>query len=231
MELLAYWRIIRRYLWLVLLVLGVTLAGSLALGALRPRQPLYSASVRFTVGVVPEQGNGEYFTYDRYYTWLASEYLVDDLSEVVRSQSFAAAVSGELNSRGITVAPGEISGATVPVKQHRLLTLSVTGTDPARLQAIAEAAAKVLRERNREFLAQLSSENAEVRVIDLPAVGPVPPSLRERLDLPLRLVLALVAGIGLAFLLDYLDDSIRGGADLQALRLPLLAALPRQRRR
>ena len=231
MELREYWRIVLRYAWLVVLVVLMTLAFSLASRWLRPVPQLYSASVRLTVGVVPERSEGQYYTYDRYYTWLASEYLVDDLSEVVRSTAFAAAVSEELGEQGIVVPGGMIGGITMPTKQHRLLTLTMTGTDPTQLQAIAEAAARVLRERNREFLAQLGSENATVHVIDPPSVGPVPPSLKARLDLPLRLILALTAGIALAFLFDYLDDSVRDERDLRSLELPLLASLPKRSRR
>lgn len=227
MELREYYRILRRYAWLILLVMAVTAVSSLALKALRPAPQGYSASLRVTVGMEPEDGRGEYYTYDRYYTWLASEYLVDDLSEVVRSAAFANAVSEELASRGLAVHPGEIGGSTVPVKQHRILTVSVGGGDPARVQAIAEAAATVLGERNAEFLAQLGSENAAIHVIDPPAVGPVPPSLRQRLDLPMRLALALVAAVALAFILDYADDSVRDSRDLRQLGLPLLASLPR----
>lgn len=229
MELRQYYRILRRYLWLIVLVVSTTAAVSLALRYVRPRQQGYSASMRFTVGVIPEDGGGRYYTYDRYYTWLASEYLVDDLSEVVRSGAFAAAVSEELSVQGIAVPPGAISGSTVPIKQHRILTINIGGGNPEQLGAIAEAAAKVLRERNREFLAQLSSENAAVYMIDAPAVYPVGASLRERLDLPLRLALALVAAVALAFVLDYIDDSVRGADDLRALGVPLLAALPRRR--
>jgi capsular polysaccharide biosynthesis protein len=227
MELREYWRIIRRYAWLIGLVLAVTLVATLALRLLHPAAPVYSATMRFTVGVVPEQGHGQFYTYDRYYTWLSSEYLIDDLSEVVRSAVFATAVSQELAAQGIAVPAGVISGSTQPGKLHRILTITITGSDPQRLTAIAAATAKVLSQRNREFLAQLMSENATVYLIDPPAVGPVPPSLKQRLDLPLRLALALVAGVALAFVLDYVDDSVRGEEDLQALGLPLLAGLPK----
>jgi len=227
MELREYWRIIRRYAWLIVLIVGVTLVLSLALRFLHPRQQAYAASMRFTVGIVPEEGDGQYYTYDRYYTWLASEYLVDDLSEVVRSGAFAAAVSEELAGQGITVPTGAISGSTVPVKQHRILTVTINGSDPQRLQAIAGATVKVLRERNKEFLAQLASENASVYLIDPPSVYPVPASLRERLDVPLRLILALFAAVALAFVLDYVDDSVRDERDLMALGSPLLVVLPR----
>ncbi len=50
---------------------------------------------------------------------------------------------------------------------------------------------------------------------------------REQLDLPLRVLLALAAGIGLAFLLDYLDTSVRERRDLEELGLPVLGEVSR----
>ena len=51
--------------------------------------------------------------------------------------------------------------------------------------------------------------------------------LRERLDLPLRLLLALAAGVALAFLLDYLDDSVRSAAELEEMGLAVVGEIPR----
>ena len=63
--------------------------------------------------------------------------------------------------------------------------------------SIANAAAQVLIQRNAEFMAQLGSENARAHLIDPPVVFPVGKSLTDRLDLPIRLGLALVAGVAL----------------------------------
>jgi capsular polysaccharide biosynthesis protein len=60
-------------------------------------------------------------------------------------------------------------------------------------------------------------------------VSPVPPSLTQRLDLPVRLLLALVAGVALAFLLDYLDNSVRGREELESLGIAVLAEIPGRR--
>ena len=116
MELRAYWSIIRRRWWLPV---GLALlVGALTLVMQRPWQPRpvsYSASMRFNVGIKPERIPGVY-TYDRYYTMLTSEYLVDDLGEIVRSQAFAGAVSQRLADQGITVPAGAIGASTQPGK-------------------------------------------------------------------------------------------------------------------
>jgi len=227
-ELRSYWAIIRRRWWLPVVLIALTALWWLV--ARRPWQPrpvTYATSLSFSVGVRPEPRTGDYYTYDRYYTWLASEYLVDDLSEVVRRSEFARAVSQRLADRGITVPPGAIQGSTQAGKLHRVLTLSITWGDPDQLAAIAEAAAAVLGEEAGAFLPQTMADDVEAHLIDRGAIVPVGPSPRERLDLPLRLFLGLVAGIALAFLLDYLDDSVRGPADLEALGITVVGEIPR----
>ena len=61
-------------------------------------------------------------------------------------------------------------------------------------------------------------------------VSPVGRPARDQLDLPLRVLLALAAGVGLAFLLDYLDRSVRERSDVEALGLPVLSEIPESNR-
>ncbi len=228
MELRAYWAIIRRRWWLPIVIVALTALWWLAAEQpWRPRARSYTTSLSFAVGVRPEPRAGDYYTYDRYYTWLAAEYLADDLSEIVRRSAFAAAVSQRLADQGITVPPGAIQGSTQAGKLHRLLTLSISWHDAGQLAAIADAAAQVLSEEAGAFLPQTLADEVEARLVDRGAIVPVTPGLRERLDLPLRLFLGLVAGLALAFLLDYLDDSVRGRADLEALGIAVMGEIPR----
>ncbi len=226
MELRQYWHVVWKRVWIVIVIVLVVFVASLALRATPP--PVYQATMRFLVGISPEERQGEYYTYDRYYTWLASEYLADDFSEVVKYSTFAQDVSARLaqGDSPLVVPPGVIQGATVAEKQHRILTLYLTWGDPDQLAAIAEAAAQVLQEEGPGYFAQVGVGGARMAVIDAPAVWPVPRSLRERLDLPLRLCLALLAGLALTFLLDYLDDTVRDRRELETMGLTVLAEIP-----
>jgi capsular polysaccharide biosynthesis protein len=230
MELRQYWHIVWKRVWIIVALLVVVLIGSLALRA--EPAPLYQATLRFTVGVPPESRTGDYYTYDRYYTWLTSEYIADDFSEVVKSQAFAEDVSAILAEKqeDFAVPAGAIQGSTVAEKQHRILTVRITWGDPGQLQAIAEAAEEALREKSGKYFAQLGSEGATVYVIDKSPPMAVGRSLRERLDLPIRLFLALLAGVALTFLLDYLDDTVRDGAELEAMGITVLGEIPRRSR-
>lgn len=230
MELRQYWHIVWKRVWIIIALLVVVLIGSLAL---HPKPaPLYQATMRFLVGVAPEARTGDYYTYDRYYTWLSTEYLADDLSEVVKYSAFADDVNAHLAQKGapITVLPGAIQGSTVAEKQHRILTLRISWGNADELAAIANAAAEVLPQNGPTYFAPIGVEQARFTLIDRPVVVPVGKSLRERLDLPIRLFLALLAGIALTFLLDYLDDTVRDQADLEAMGITVLGEISRRSR-
>jgi len=226
MELLAYWRIVRKRLWLVVVLVLVVAATLLMSGPAAPSG--YVANMRFVVGLKPEVPRDDGYTYDRYYTWLTAEYLLDDLAEVVKSQMFAADVAA---TSGIAIAPGAIQGATQAGKLHRILTITVGWYDAEQLANISNAIVQVLEQRGGRYFAQFSTDNAVLSLIDPPTISPVGRSLRQRLDVPLRLILALVAGLGLTFLLDYLDQTVRGRSDARSLGVPILAEIPPEPRR
>lgn len=223
-ELAVYWHILKRRAWLVVLAL-------LAFGAsyllVRPAAPSgYTAQMRFVVGITPEEQPAGTYTYDRYYTWLTAEYLLDDLAEVVKSQRFAQDVA---TISGLPVPVGAVQGATSAGKLHRILNVSLSWGDRAEIETLANAVVQALTVQGGAYFAQLGTKDAVIAVIDPPAIAPIGASLRQRLDLPLRLILALIIGVTLAFLADYIDPSIRQRADAAALGLPILGEIPARR--
>lgn len=230
MELRDYARVIGRYLWLIVVLAAVVGVGSWVFRA-RPA-PQYQVSVRFTIGVSAPPAT-QVFGYDPILTsYQASEYIRDDFVEIIQSDSFADDVNAQLMKMGVSgivVRKGNISGAIE--KQRRLMSMTTTWNNPEQVQKIADAAVKNLSENNAKYFAQLGAVGAAVAVIDKPVVSAVAPSLREQLDIPLRVALALLAGLALAFILDYLDTSIREARDAEALGLRVLGEIPSPRRR
>ena len=224
MELREYWQIVRRRLWIVVSLVFVVMAVS-ALVHTAPRTT-YQATMRFVVGLEPEAKTGAYYTYDRYYTWLTAEYLIDDAAALVRSGAFAEAVSEHLSDAGVRVPAGAIHGSTQAGQQHRILTVSVSWDDAEQLAQIANTVAVLLPEEIARHFAQVGTGGVHASPIDPPAVAAVGPSLRQKLDLPMRLVLALVAGLALAFALDYLDESVRDRRELEENGIAVLGEIP-----
>jgi len=228
MELRTYLRILKRWWWIPTGLVLLTLVFSLITMKPWQQQPTtYVMGMSFSVGVKPQQLPDQY-TYDGYYTALSSEYLIDDFSEIVKGSEFAGAVSQRLADEGIQVAPGQIQGSTQTGELHRILNVTITDGDPARVETIADAVAATMTEDADEFMPRLLEDQGAVYIVNRGGVAPIGPSLKQRLDLPLRLTLALLAGIGLAFLVNYLIPRIYTRQDMEALGLKVLAEIPRK---
>jgi len=225
MELKAYWHIILRRWWIIVILVVVVFAASLVL-APRPTTT-YTAVLKFTVGIGTAPLTSPYY-YSPYYDVLTSEYLTDDFAALVKSGLFAQDVSSCV---GQNVSAGLIQGIANTSKEHRILTLALSGGDEKQVTAIANCAAKVLREESAKYFAVLRVNGASFQLIEGPAITATTAGVRERIDLPIRLLLAAVAGIALAFLIDYLDDSVRGAHEVEQLGLTVLGEIPRAKRK
>jgi capsular polysaccharide biosynthesis protein len=232
MELRAYWTILWRRWWAVALPLLIVLAVGLLR---RPPPPVYTLTIGLLVDVpsLPAEQN---LTVDpRLTAPQAAEYLVDDFSTFVRGGEFARLVAARLPA-DLTGGVGQIASSTASQQQHRTVTMTISRGAPSdevarrELSAIAEAAVAALREDSPRYFARLNGQ-PEVRVIDGPHIGRVGAGLRDRLDLPLRVLLGLLGGMGLAFLLHYLDTRVYDAREVEALGLHVLAEVPRGVRR
>jgi len=232
-ELRCYIHIVKKRAWIPLFLVLIVIVGSLLQVSPAPQ---YSASMRFVVGLQPEPRTDGYYTYDRYYTWLTAEYLIDDLAEIVKSTAFALAVrekaleTGSWEDAEASIPTGAIQGATSSGKLHRILSVSISWPDASQLAGIANATVAVLREQAASFFSLSGSDRIEIHLIDPPTISLVGPGLTERLQIPIRIFLALLAGVALTFLLDYLDETVRGKEEVEALGIPILGEIPAPRR-
>lgn len=226
MELRDYVRVVWRYLWLIIALPVVVGIGSWVFRA-QPA-PLYQASVRFTIGIDAPPAS-QVTGYDPILTsYQASEYIRDDFVEIIHSDVFADDVNAELAKMGVTgvkISKNNISAAVE--NQRRLMSMTITWGNAEQAQQIANAAVKNLSNNNAKYFAQLGSTGAQVAVIDQPVVSRVGASLREQLDIPIRVLIALLAGIALVFILDYLDTSVRDARDAEQLGLSVIGEIPR----
>lgn len=224
MELRQYAAIIWRRFWLPLGLPAVVLIISLVLR--QPGVPQFVASARILVDVPPlQQVEGMGFD-PRLTAPQATEYLVDDFSAFVTGDAVAHMVSERLVAQGIALPPGLIQSSTSSQQVHRVVEIQVTWNDPDQARAILQTAIEVLQQEAPAYFGRLGSLQPVVRLFDGPRVAPLPPSLTQRLDLPVRLLLAMLVGVALCFLLDYLDDSVRNKSELEAMGIHVLAEVP-----
>jgi succinoglycan biosynthesis transport protein ExoP len=84
-----------------------------------------------------------------------------------------------------------------------------------------------LLQRTKENDVVITGTPNNVRVVDYAIAQKKPVSPRRTLIVGLSILLSLGCGIGLAFLIEYLDDSVRSTEDIQNfLHLPAVAVIP-----
>jgi hypothetical protein len=230
LELAELARILRRRLWLVLGLPAAVLVLSLA----TRQAPATQLQARLAFAVdVPR--SAIVMGSDEGTAAKIGEALVDDISRMVGRDVFAAAVAGRLPA-GMRVQPGELASDTSATDRHRVADVTVTRSVPpggdvararAELEAIAGAVVAELDENAAAWFARLGEDDVRLTVIDRPDVAELPASLRARLELPFRLLLALAVGIGLALVLHALDPRLYTALEARAAAgAPVVGWLP-----
>ena len=233
MELREYWSIIRRRWWLPVAVTLVALIAATAVGV--RGAAAYKTDMRIAISTIPTPDPNATLYYDpTYYSNLDSEYLADDMSEFMTSRAFADEVQRELASaKQPDVDLATIVNATRTKKTHRFIDVTVTTSTFEDGQAIAGSISRILNDPNHLaiYLKALTAYNTQMSVVTPPVThraNSIPGLISE---IGLRTVIGLIVGIGVAFLVDYVDPSLRSRQEAETLlQLPVLGEIPRTRR-
>jgi capsular polysaccharide biosynthesis protein len=189
--------------------------------------PAYLATIRLAVSVPPEEGSGEYYTFNGLYAWQFAEYLTDDMGEIMRSAAFAADVERHLGRR----LDYSIVQSGRPQKTHRILSFTIRVPDAENGTLVGNAIVQAIQQDSKKYLAELNATNAQLAVLDPPFVRPEIDQTRWLFELAARLVLAGVAGAGLALFLHLMDNKLYASSEVeQALAVPVLGLIPREPR-
>jgi capsular polysaccharide biosynthesis protein len=229
MEFREYWQVVWRRRHLIIPLVAITFVASLIFNLVVP--PVYTSSTLVqlipVVPVVP-QGSPEYYP-SEYYRNIYSEYISDDLSIVVKSTAFATKVADVIEQRyGRRFGVKDIADAVTKTKrEHRTLKITIATGSEAMTRMIGEAMDEVLRTDGWTFFSRDQRQPVQINVLDPPRDPSTPSLVRRLMDVVLHSAVALVVGIGLAFLLHYLDDRIQDEADVErTLGWRVLGAVP-----
>jgi succinoglycan biosynthesis transport protein ExoP len=157
MELLEYWKIFRKRLWLIMLLMAVSVASTIYYS--QQQVPLYRTTTTLFLNpaapspVLP------------YQTTRTVDSLANTYAEYMRTRSFADLVAKGLNS---PMSEGEILQAlsTQLVAETQFFRISATHSNPQRAQALANTAAQVLIAEN---LARQQAERQQIEAQRDPA--------------------------------------------------------------
>lgn len=108
--------------------------------------------------------------------------------------------------------------------KSQVVTIRVTDTDPAKAVEIANMTAKVFQ---REVFTLMRVDNVHILSPAELESSSIPINPKPTLNMAIALVVGLMAAVGLAFLLEYMDNSIRTEQDIEELLgLPVLGVIP-----
>lgn len=160
--------------------------------------------------------------------WLASELTVNALTTWVTTTTFRREVTALLASDGLFIDPLALS---ISADNERSIgQIELRWPDAEELEAIARAVTRVLQSRSQDYFPQLGSAPAQVTPLDDPVISAAPPPIVNRFAPFLRVGLGLLAGVMLAFLVEYLDPTVRDRSEIEAAGITVIATIPREKR-
>lgn len=206
--------VLRRWLKL-LVILPVIAAAAAGLVSYNLMTPVYRAST--TLWVVEENAAGP--TYD---DLLMSRDLTRTYAEVAKSRSVMEDVIRRLNLVGITPEDLQKKLSVKPVNDTELIAIAMKDPDPEMAARLADAVAASFQNQIPKFM-----RLRNVAVVDPARVPLKPDQPRPLLNITVAFALGAIAAVGLAFLLEYMDTSVKTPEELSRYAdLPVLAVIP-----
>ncbi|HWI52858.1 MAG TPA: Wzz/FepE/Etk N-terminal domain-containing protein [Symbiobacteriaceae bacterium] len=205
---------LRRRLWLILSlpVLAAVAAGLISFYLLAPA---YAASTSMWV---VKEGSGQL----NYNDLMLSRNLTKTYAEVAKSRAVLNDAIKIAGAEDLTA--GQLQGmiTVTPVRDTEIIQFTIEDGDPRRAAALASAVAEAFKGQIRTFM---KVEN--VAVVDQAQIPLSPISPRPLMNIAVAAVLGAMAGLGLAFLLEYLDTTVKSPEDVTGrLGLPVVGLIP-----
>ncbi len=151
------------------------------------------------------------------HSWQSSEYILDDVTQVVESAALAQDILTWLEEQGYDIddpelEPKDIQESLEGEKIHRSIEITSEAGDPILAEKVIEGAMVNLKDKGLAYWNRPALQGNGLSVAVLTPATEAEPVLGLSgiaINLVLRVGLALVAAMGLAFLLHYLDDRLR----------------------
>jgi capsular polysaccharide biosynthesis protein len=216
-DLMEYIHIIRRRLWLIILVtiLAVAASGVISFFVL---DPVYQASTTVMVGKPASYADGSQLQIQ---DLNLNQRLARTYGEIVKSRVVSEEVISDLN---LNITPDHLKGKTSVnlVKDTEFITISVTDTNPQKAADIANKLAEVFKKR---VMNMMRVDNVQVLDDAIVPASPIKPN--KMMNMAVAGALGMIISLGVVFILEYLDNTIKTAEDVERhLGLSVIGAIP-----
>lgn len=207
MELIDYWRTIRRR-WKLIVVCVLLATGAAALLTFQTT-PLYASSTQLFVSTA-SSSTSDASTGGQFATQRVASY-VDLVGTRKLSETVASNLGGGFDAKELR---DEVTAEAVPETVNLIIT--VKNADPVAARDIAQAYAEALSALIADIETPDGKTEAPIKaaITDNAAITDTPVSPNKTRNLGLGLVLGLLIGVGAAVLRDLLDTTMRTTEDV-----------------
>ncbi|MBB1012565.1 receptor protein-tyrosine kinase [Dietzia kunjamensis] len=208
--------------WIVI-VAATLIGGLLALGMSLLTPPSYQAKVQFYVTVAGGDSAAA-----AYQGSLGAQQRVQSYAALVKSTDITQQV---VDTAGVDLAPAKLADQTTATADAKtvLLNVAVTNSDPQRALQLAEGFGEVLP----EAINRLETPDgggpalAKLTVVNPPALPTSPVAPKTEQNVAIGLVLGLLAGVGIALLINTLDRRVKSAEQVESIAgKPVVGSIP-----
>jgi capsular polysaccharide biosynthesis protein len=219
-DLRQYWEIVRKR-WLIVVAIPLIAALTSGIVSFFIIKPSYEASTTLIVGKkASEEGQAAAQMLDNS-VLLANQQLAKTYATIAQSRTVEESVIKDLNLP-LTVDQLDKLVSIDQVKTTEILEIKISNTDPKLAASIANTMATEFSKAVIEI-----KKVDSVSIVDKAVTPDIPIKPNKKLNILIAFVVGLMASIGLAFLLEYLDNTIKTSNDVEnLLGIPVLGIIP-----
>lgn len=203
----------------VFLIISVALIAMIVIGVVSyfVLTPVYKSSTQILVNQAKEDQS--VYNYNEVQT---NVQLISTYSVILKSSAILNEVKNDLQLN-ISVAELNDKITVESAQNSQIMTISVTDPDPAIALEIANKTAEVFENEIKDIM---SVDNVTILPLADDQENQSPVSPNPPLNIAIAGIVGLLLGIGLAFLLEYLDNTVKSEQDIEKLLgLPVLGAI------
>lgn len=221
LDLRQYIAIIKKRLTLILLFVFICTAAA-AVVSLFFKDPVYEASTKIIVNQTSAQMTTGQLDLNQINSNIK---MIDTYKEIIKTPAILDKVAQQYPQLGLTAEELSRKIQISSVNNTQVMTLIVQDVDYKQAAQVVNAVSQVFQEEIQHIF---KVENVSILNKAVLNAEPNPVSPNVPLNIAIAFVISLMVAIGITFLLEYLDDTIKTEADvLQFLGQPTLAMISR----
>ncbi|TGY42342.1 capsular biosynthesis protein [Clostridium sartagoforme] len=204
----------KRWLMIVVITLLATVAS--AVFSFFVIKPQYEASTKVFIG----KDDGENQNYSQNDVTMYQK-LMKTYSEAIKTKDL---VSRSLKGTSLKLEPQEVLNnlSVVTVSDTQILQIKYKSKNPKEAEVVVEEIAEEFIKTSKELV-----PNGNIKIIEAVELPEKPVSPNKKMNIAIAFLLGLMVSVGLAFLLEFLDNTFKNKEQLEReLDLPVLGSIP-----